>query len=68
MSRKMQAPWPTLVFDEPGMAGEAHWNEEAKALIGGLILHIVAQEPRERETSPPCAKASLSPRKSSPHS
>ncbi len=37
-----------LVFDEPGMAGEAHWNEEAKALIGGLILHIVAQEPRER--------------------
>ncbi|MDN5927027.1 MAG: type IV secretory system conjugative DNA transfer family protein [Hyphomicrobiales bacterium] len=37
-----------LVFDEPGMAGEAHWNEEAKALIGGLILHIVTQEPRER--------------------
>ena len=28
-----------LVFDEPGMAGEAHWNEEAKALIAGLILH-----------------------------
>ena len=22
-----------LVFDEPGMAGEAHWNEEAKALL-----------------------------------
>ena len=37
-----------LVFDEPGMAGEAHWNEEAKALIAGLILHIAAQEPRER--------------------
>ncbi|KAB2789867.1 type IV secretory system conjugative DNA transfer family protein [Brucella anthropi] len=37
-----------LVFDEPGMAGEAHWNEEAKALIAGLILHITAQEPRER--------------------
>jgi type IV secretory pathway TraG/TraD family ATPase VirD4 len=30
------------------MAGEAHWNEEAKALIAGLILHIAAQEPRER--------------------
>lgn len=30
-----------LVFDEPGMAGEAHWNEEAKALISGLILHVV---------------------------
>ena len=37
-----------LVFDEPGMAGEAHWNEEAKALIAGLILHIAAQESRER--------------------
>lgn len=37
-----------LVFDEPGMAGEAHWNEEAKALIAGLILHIAAQEPRDR--------------------
>nr|WP_275592589.1 type IV secretory system conjugative DNA transfer family protein [Aquamicrobium sp. NLF2-7] len=37
-----------LVFDEPGMAGEAHWNEEAKALIGGLILYIAAVEPRDR--------------------
>ncbi|RVL27239.1 hypothetical protein CN069_28995 [Sinorhizobium meliloti] len=26
------------------MAGEAHWNEEAKALIAGLILKIVAVE------------------------
>jgi len=33
-----------LVFDEPGMAGEAHWNEEAKALIAGLLLKIVAIE------------------------
>jgi len=39
-----------LVFDEPGMAGEAHWNEEAKALIGGLILHIAAVEARDRRT------------------
>jgi type IV secretion system protein VirD4 len=39
-----------LVFDEPGMAGEAHWNEEAKALIGGMILHIAAQEPASRRT------------------
>lgn len=39
-----------LVHDEPGMAGEAHWNEEAKALIGGLILMIVAGEPIERRT------------------
>jgi type IV secretion system protein VirD4 len=39
-----------LVYDEPGMAGEAHWNEEAKALIAGIILHIAAHEPRSRRT------------------
>lgn len=39
-----------LVYDEPGMAGEAHWSEEAKALIGGMILHIAATEPRDRRT------------------
>lgn len=39
-----------LVYDEPGTAGEAHWNEEAKALIAGVILHIVASEPRDRRT------------------
>ena len=39
-----------LVFDEPGIAGEAHWNEEAKALIAGLILHIAASEPHDRRT------------------
>jgi type IV secretion system protein VirD4 len=38
-----------LVFDPPGQVGEAHWNEEAKALIAGLILHIVADAaPGER--------------------
>ena len=39
-----------LVYDAPGEAGEAHWNEEAKALIAGLLLYIVAEEPRERRT------------------
>jgi type IV secretion system protein VirD4 len=39
-----------LVYDDPGTAGEAHWNEEAKALIGGLVLHIAATEPRDRRT------------------
>ncbi|PZR73844.1 MAG: conjugal transfer protein TraG, partial [Stutzerimonas stutzeri] len=39
-----------LVYDEPGTAGEAHWNEEAKALIAGIILHVVANEPRDRRT------------------
>lgn len=37
-----------LVFDEPGMSGEAHWNEEAKALIAGLILKIVVDETKGR--------------------
>ena len=30
-----------LVYDPPGQVGEAHWNEEAKALIAGVILHVV---------------------------
>jgi type IV secretion system protein VirD4 len=33
-----------LVHDAPGEAGEAHWNEEAKALIAGILLHIVTTE------------------------
>jgi type IV secretion system protein VirD4 len=37
-----------LVFDEPGMADEAHWNEEAKALISGMLLKIVASEEPDR--------------------
>lgn len=37
-----------LVFNAPGEAGEAHWNEEAKALIGGLLLFVVAEEPEQR--------------------
>lgn len=32
------------------MAGEAHWNEEAKALIAGLILHIVTDEDHARRS------------------
>lgn len=34
-----------LVYDAPGEAGEAHWNEEARALISGIILSIVTSEP-----------------------
>lgn len=38
-----------LVYDAPGEAGEAHWNEEAKALLSGVILYVVAHElPRSR--------------------
>jgi len=29
-----------LVYDPPGQAGEAHWNEEAKALVAGLLMHL----------------------------
>src|SRR3546814_8152866 len=39
-----------LVHDSAGQGGEAHWNEEAKALIAGLILYGVVHEDRERRT------------------
>ncbi|MBY5856141.1 type IV secretory system conjugative DNA transfer family protein [Rhizobium leguminosarum] len=39
-----------LVFDEPGLSGDAHWNEEAKALIAGLLLHVLASQPDDRRT------------------
>ncbi len=41
-----------LVQDPPGQGGEAHWNEEAKALIAGLILYVVCEEPEARRTLP----------------
>ena len=31
-----------LVMDPPGAAGDAHWNEEAKALLAGLILFALS--------------------------
>lgn len=34
-----------LVHDPPGHGGDAHWNEEAKALIAGVILYAVCHEP-----------------------
>ncbi len=37
-----------LVYDPPGQAGEAHWNEEAKALIAGVILYVVCHEEPDR--------------------
>ena len=39
-----------LVHDPPGQVADAHWNEEARALIAGLILHVVCSEPPERRT------------------
>lgn len=39
-----------LVYDDPGTTAEPHWNDEAKALIAGVILHIVTTEPRDRRT------------------
>ena len=41
-----------LVQDAPGQGGEAHWNEEAKALIAGIILYVVCEEPPPRRTLP----------------
>lgn len=39
-----------LVHDPPGQGGEAHWNEEAKALIAGVILYVVCEERPEART------------------
>ena len=39
-----------LVHDPPGQGGEAHWNEEAKALIAGVILYVVCEERPETRT------------------
>jgi type IV secretion system protein VirD4 len=39
-----------LVHDPPGQVGEAHWNEEARALIAGLILYVVCEEPAPTRT------------------
>jgi type IV secretion system protein VirD4 len=39
-----------LVHDPPQQVSEAHWNEEANALIGGLILHVIASRPPAERT------------------
>lgn len=39
-----------LVYDPPAHLGEAHWNEEAKALIAGLMLHVACSRPRTERT------------------
>ncbi len=39
-----------LVMDPPGQQSEAHWNEEAKALLAGLIMFAVAHEDQTRKT------------------
>ncbi|MGC1504179.1 MAG: type IV secretory system conjugative DNA transfer family protein [Sulfitobacter sp.] len=39
-----------LVMDPPGQISEAHWNEEAKAILGGLIMFCVCHEERDRRT------------------
>ena len=39
-----------LVMDPPGQVTEVHWNEEAKAILGGLIMFCVCHEDRNRRT------------------
>lgn len=39
-----------IVYDPPHQISEAHWNEEAKALIAGLIMHVVARFPPSGRT------------------
>ena len=39
-----------LVMDPPDQQSDAHWNEEAKALLSGLIMFAVAHEDADRKT------------------
>ncbi len=39
-----------LVMDPPGQVTEAHWNEEAKAILGGLIMFCVCHEDSDRRS------------------
>jgi type IV secretion system protein VirD4 len=39
-----------LVYDPPGQSGDAHWNEEAKALLTGVILYVTCMEDIELRT------------------
>lgn len=39
-----------LVMDPPGQVQEAHWNEESKAILGGLIMFCVCHEDRDRRS------------------
>ena len=39
-----------LVMDAPGQVSEAHWNEEAKAILGGLIMFCVCHEEKNRRS------------------
>lgn len=39
-----------LVMDAPGQSGDAHWNDEAKALLSGLIMFCVCHEDANRRT------------------
>lgn len=39
-----------LVVDPPDQVKDAHWNEEAKALLTGIILWVVCHEPETRRT------------------
>ena len=39
-----------LVMDAPGQVSEAHWNEEAKAILGGLIMFCVCHEEKSRRS------------------
>lgn len=41
-----------LVYDPPGQVAEAHWNDEAKALIAGLLMHLTCRGAPERRGLP----------------
>lgn len=36
------------MYDPPGQVSEAHWNDEAKALIAGLLMHLACRGAPDR--------------------
>ena len=49
LAEDAMTPADALVFDE-ACAGDPHWNEDAKALIAGIILHTVCDPDLHRRT------------------
>ena len=44
------APADALVCDPPGQVGEVHWNEEARAFIASVIMHVMCCESESLRT------------------
>jgi type IV secretion system protein VirD4 len=50
LADEVQGIAEALVADPPHLGGEAHWNEEAKALIAGILLYVATARPAPLRT------------------